>query len=91
MEPELSLLHSQVPATCPHPEAHRSSPSPHIPLLEDPSYYYYSPIYVSVFQMTSFSQVSPPKPCLHLSPLCAICPAQLILYDLITRTVMCEE
>ena len=37
MEPEGSLPHSQVPATCPYPEPARSSPYPHIPLPEDPS------------------------------------------------------
>jgi len=31
MEPEGSLLHTQVPATCPYPEPARSSPYPHIP------------------------------------------------------------
>jgi hypothetical protein len=35
MEPEGSLLHSQVPATCPYREPAQSSPYPHIPLLED--------------------------------------------------------
>jgi hypothetical protein len=30
MEPEGSLPHSQVPATCPYPELARSSPFPHI-------------------------------------------------------------
>ena len=37
MEPEGSLPHSQVPATCPYPESARSSTYPHIPLPEDPS------------------------------------------------------
>ena len=36
MEPEVSLPHSQVPATCPYPEPARSSPYPHTPLPEDP-------------------------------------------------------
>jgi len=35
MEPEGSLPHSQVPATCPYPEPPRSSLYPHIPLPED--------------------------------------------------------
>ena len=35
MEPEGSLPHSQVPATCPYPEPAQSSP--HIPLHVDPS------------------------------------------------------
>ena len=30
MEPEGSLLHSQLPATCPYPEPAWSSPYPHI-------------------------------------------------------------
>ena len=37
MEPEASLPHSQVPATCPYPEPARSSTYPHIPLPEDPT------------------------------------------------------
>jgi len=32
MQPEGSLPHSQVPATCPYPEPDLSSPCPHIPL-----------------------------------------------------------
>ena len=40
MEPEGSLPHTEVPATCPYPEPNRSSPYPHIPLPEDPSEYY---------------------------------------------------
>ena len=38
MEPEVSLPHSQVPSTCPYPEPAQSSPYPHTPLPEDPSY-----------------------------------------------------
>jgi len=37
MEPEGSLLHSQVPTTCPFPDPARSSPYPQILLTEDPS------------------------------------------------------
>jgi len=44
IEPEGSLPQSQVPATCPYPEPARSSPYPHIPLPEDPSYHH-PPIY----------------------------------------------
>jgi hypothetical protein len=36
-EPEGSLPHSQVPATCLYPEPAQSSPYPHIPLPEDPA------------------------------------------------------
>jgi hypothetical protein len=37
MEPEGSLPHSQVPATCPNPEPAQSNPHPHISLPEDSS------------------------------------------------------
>jgi len=37
MEPEGSLPHPQVPATCPYPEPAPSILYPHIPLPEDPS------------------------------------------------------
>jgi len=36
MKPAGTLPHSQVPATCPYPKPHWSSPYPHIPLPEDP-------------------------------------------------------
>jgi len=38
MEPEGSLPHSQVSATCTYPEPPRSSPYSHIPLPEEPVY-----------------------------------------------------
>jgi hypothetical protein len=41
MEPDGSLPHSQLPATCPYPEQAQSSPYPHILLPEDPSQYYF--------------------------------------------------
>jgi hypothetical protein len=37
MEPEGSLPHSQVPATCLYPEPDQSGLYPHILLPEDPS------------------------------------------------------
>ena len=37
MEPEGSLVQSQVSATCPYPEPAQSSPYLHILLPEDPS------------------------------------------------------
>jgi len=42
--PEGSLPHIQVSATCPYPVPDGSRSWPHTPLSEDPSYYY-SPIY----------------------------------------------
>ena len=51
----------------------------HILLPKDSFYYYYTPIYVWVFHVFSFSQVSPPKPCLHFfSPL----PSPYVLHAL---------
>jgi hypothetical protein len=47
MEPEGSLPHLQVPATCPYPKPAQCIPYSHIPLPEDPSYYY-PPIYTRV-------------------------------------------
>jgi len=44
----------------------RSSTHPHIPLPQDPAYYY-PPIHAWVSQVVSFPQVSPPKLCIHLS------------------------
>jgi len=67
MEPEGSLPHSQVPATCPYPEPARSSPYLHILLPEDP-FYYYPLIYAWVSQAVSFPQLSPPTPLLSTSP-----------------------
>jgi hypothetical protein len=67
MEPEGSLPHSQVSATCLYPEPAQSSPYCHIPLPEDLSYYY-PPIYAWVSSVVSFPQVFTPKPCTHLSP-----------------------
>ena len=58
MVPEFSLPHSQVPTTRPYPEPHRSTPYLHIPLPEDPSYYYL-PIYTWVSQVVCFLRVSP--------------------------------
>jgi len=37
MEPESSLLYSQVPATCPYRKPNPSSPHNPLPLPEDPS------------------------------------------------------
>ena len=91
MEPERSLPHSQVPATCPCSDPAGSNPYPHISLSEDPSYYF-SPIYDWVSQVVSFPQVSPRKPYIHVSsPIRAACPAYLILIDLITRKVLGGE
>ena len=68
MQPEGSLPHLQVYATCLYPEQDRSSPYLQILLPEDSSYYY-TPIYAWVSPVVSFPQVSPPNLCTCLSPL----------------------
>jgi hypothetical protein len=57
MEPDSSLPHLQVPATCFYLESARSSPYHQIPLPED-TFWYYPPIYAWVSQVVSFPQVS---------------------------------
>ena len=58
MEPEGSILRSQVPAICPYPEPARSSPYPHTPS--------WRATLILSSQVISFPQVSPPKPCIRL-------------------------
>jgi len=60
MKPEGSLLHSQVPATCPCPEPDQSCPWLTIPLPEDP-FQCYPPIYAYICQVVSFLRDSPPN------------------------------
>ena len=81
MEPEGSLQHLQVPATYPFPKPDQSNPWTHIPLPEDPSWYY-PPIYACVFQVVSFPQVSPPKPYIHLYS-----PPNILLSTLFSITI----
>ena len=66
MEPKGSLLHSQVPATCPYPEPAQTNHT-QTPLPEDPSYYY-PPIYGWVSQVVSFPQFFHENP-VYISPL----------------------
>ena len=91
MEAEGSLPHSQVPDTCPYPKPARSSPHPHIPPHEDP-YYFILPSKPGSPKWSLTLRFPHQNP-LHVSPLPirASCPAQLILLDLITRTILCEQ
>jgi len=90
MVSKCSLPRFQVLATFTYPEPFQSSPSPH-PTSRYPSEYYH-PIYAWVFQVVSFPQASPPKPCARPPlPIRATCPAHLILLDFITRKILGEE
>ena len=78
MEPEVSMPHSQVPATCLFHGPARSSPYPQLPLPEDPS--------------GSFPQISPPKPCVRLFfPPYALHAPSISFFSIITRTILGEE
>ena len=78
--------------SCLYPEPARSCPCPHISLPEDPNQCY-PPIYAWVLQVVSFTQVSPPKPCIRLCfpPIDATCLAHIVLVDLFTWTMLGEE
>ena len=52
MEPEFSLPHLQVSATCPYSTPAPSSPYPHIPLLHDPSYSKYIIIIIIIITIS---------------------------------------
>jgi hypothetical protein len=91
MEPEGSLPHSQVPATCPYPEPARSSLYPHIPLPDDPILILSSHLRLvlpSVLFLKGFPTKTLYTP--FLSPLRATCPAHLIL-DFIILTILGEQ
>ena len=61
---------------------------PRIPLPEDPSYYC-SPIHAWVSPLVSFSQVSPPQHCTHLSsPYNCYILRQFFHLDFITQTIL---
>ena len=91
MEHKRLLPQPQVPTICPCPDPDQCSLCLHTSLSEDPSQYYPS-IYILVFQMESFPEVSPPKSCMHLSsPHTCYMPTHVTLPDLATRTILCED
>ena len=90
MERQGSLPHSQVPATCPYPEPHRSNPCP-------PSHFLNVQLniilpYTPGSSKWSLSSGFPTKTLFTpiLSPIRATCHAHLILLDLITRSILGE-
>ena len=85
MESEGSLPLSQVSSILSHPDpVHAPTPTSWRTILILFS------IYAWVLQVVAFSQVSPPKPYIRLSPIRATCPVHVIFLDLITRTVLAE-
>ena len=91
MEPEGSLPHSQVPATCPYHEASRFSPYPTSYCLK-----IHLNIILPSMPGSSKRSVSPRFP--HQNPVYAsllphtfYMPHPLILLDFITRTILGEE
>jgi hypothetical protein len=84
MEPEASILHSQVPATCPYLESDQSNPYLHITLPVAPSSYYPA-IYAWVSQVVCVPTKTQYTPL--LSYIRAAYPAHRILLDFFTRTM----
>ena len=88
MEPEGSLPHSQVPATCPT----LSQLDP----VHTPTSHFLKILLNIIHPSTPGSpkwylQFSPPTPCIRLSPIRATRPAHLIRLDFITRTILDEQ
>jgi hypothetical protein len=92
MEPEGSSPHPQAHATCPYPELAPSSPHTHIPLSP-------RPILILSFHLrlglpSGLLPSGFPTKTLYtplLSPIRATCPAHLILFYFITRTILGDE
>jgi len=91
MEPESSLLHSQVPATCPYSKPDESSPC-------HPSHCLKIHFNIILQFMPGFSKLSlslwfphQNPVCISVLPICAIWPTHLILLDLITQKISGED
>ena len=92
MEPEGSLLHSQVPAIRPFPEPARSSPYPPHPTSWRSLWMLSSHLCLGL-PSSLFPSGFPTKTLYTplLSPVRATCSAHVILLEFITRTVLGEE
>ena len=91
MEPEYSILYSQVPTTCPYTEPAWSSPNPPHPTSWR-SIYISSHLFLghpSGLFASGFLTKSLYMPL--LSPICATCFTQLILLYVIPRTILGEQ
>jgi len=91
MGSEGSLSHSQVPTTCPIPELDRSSPCSHYHFLKIHlniilPFTLGSPKLSPFFRFPRQNHVYSPT-----LPICATCPAHLILLYLITRPILGDE
>jgi len=91
MEPEGSLTHSQVPATCPYPEPDQSSPCPIFQLLKIHLNIILPSMPGSSKRSLSFRFPHQNPACTSPLPIRATCPAYLILVDFITRKILDEE
>ena len=89
MGPKGSLLHSQVTATFPYPEPARSSPYPHFLKIHLNIIFPSAPGSPQWNLSLWFHHQNP----VHAFPLpiCATCPAHLILLDFITHTILGEQ
>ena len=83
-EIDISVTYTQPSSTCPYLEPAQSSPCPHLALPDVP-YQYYPPIYALAFQVFSFLQVSPGKPCMDLSSLsCMLHASPISLFSILS-------
>ena len=67
MEPEVSLPHSQAPATCPYPEPDQSTPSSHV--LFFTLHVNIIPKPKTLFTVSLLGRVSHQIPCIYIFPL----------------------
>ena len=91
MEPEGSLPHSQVPATCQYPDSGRSSPYPTSHFLKIHLNIILSFTPVSSRWTISLSLIHQNLVRASPLPLRATCPAHPFLFAFITHTIFCEQ